>query len=362
MEDKFTVSEFIAYCNQTLEYAYSGCVIEGEVTSLKTSQGKWVFFDLKDEESSVNCFIPVWNLRVELSEGMKVLVKGTPKVTAWGKFSLTVQAIQPVGEGNIKKSFEALKKKLEKEGIFDAAKKRPLPRELSRIGVISSTQAAGYADFIKIINERWGGLEIFVCHTQVQGLAAPDQIIRALEYLNERSEVGVIAIIRGGGSADDLACFNDEKLVRKISSSKIPVITGIGHEVDESLSDLAADVVASTPSNAAQMLTKDKKAEISNLHDNILRIKTQIISRIELTQNDIKLKTVGISAKILSAIESSIYNVNNLRRVLQSLNPKNVLKNGYAIITGKIEVGEEIGIETEKSKIKAKVSAIKEKK
>ena len=130
MEDKFTVSEFIAYCNQTLEYAYSGCVIEVEVTSLKTSQGKWVFFDLKDEESSVNCFIPVWNLRVELSEGMKVLVKGTPKVTAWGKFSLTVQAIQPVGEGNIKKSFEALKKKLEKEGIFDAAKKRPLPREL----------------------------------------------------------------------------------------------------------------------------------------------------------------------------------------------------------------------------------------
>ncbi|MDO4967755.1 MAG: exodeoxyribonuclease VII large subunit [Candidatus Saccharibacteria bacterium] len=362
MEDKFTVSEFIAYCNQTLEYAYSGCVIEGEVTSLKTSQGKWVFFDLKDEESSVNCFIPVWNLRVELSEGMKVLVKGTPKVTAWGKFSLTVQAIQPVGEGNIKKSFEALKKKLEKEGIFDAAKKRPLPRELSKIGVISSTQAAGYADFIKIINERWGGLEIFVCHTQVQGLAAPDQIIRALEYLNERSEVEVIAIIRGGGSADDLACFNDEKLVRKISSSKIPVITGIGHEVDESLSDLAADVVASTPSNAAQMLTKDKKAEISNLHDNISRIKTQIISRVELAQNDIKMKTVGISAKILSNIESSIYKVDNLKRVLKSLNPENVLKNGYAIITGKIKVGEEIGIETEKSKIKAKISEIKEKK
>ncbi|MBQ2638552.1 exodeoxyribonuclease VII large subunit [Candidatus Saccharibacteria bacterium] len=362
MEDKFTVSEFIAYCNQTLEYSYSGCVIEGEVTSLKTSQGKWVFFDLKDEESSVNCFIPVWNLRVELSEGMKVLVKGTPKVTAWGKFSLTVQAIQPVGEGNIKKSFEALKKKLEKEGIFDAAKKRPLPRELSRIGVISSTQAAGYADFIKIINERWGGLEIFVCHTQVQGLAAPDQIIRALEYLNERSEVEVIAIIRGGGSADDLACFNDEKLVRKISSSKIPVITGIGHEVDESLSDLAADVVASTPSNAAQMLTRDKKAEISNLHDNILRIKTQIISRIELTQNDIKLKTVGISAKILSNIESSIYKVDNLKRVLKSLNPENVLKNGYAIITGKIKIGEEIGIETEELKIKAKISEVKEKK
>ena len=362
MENKFTVSEFVAYCNQTLEYAYSGCVIEGEVTSLKTSQGKWVFFDLKDEESSVNCFIPVWSLRVALEEGMKVVIRGTPKLTAWGKFSITVQAIQPIGEGNIKKSFELLKKKLEKEGLFDAAKKRPLPRDLSKIGVISSTQAAGYADFIKIINERWGGLEVSVCHTQVQGLVAPDQIIRAIDYLNERNAVEVIAIIRGGGSADDLACFNDEKLVRKIASSRIPVITGIGHEIDESLADLAADVVASTPSNAAQMLTRDKKAEISNLHDNIARIKTQILSRIELVNNDIKLKTASISSRIVSAIDSSLSEIRNIYRVLDGLNPENVLKNGYAIITGKIKVGEEIEIETARKKLRADIKEVKEKK
>ena len=362
MDNKFTVSEFIAYCNQTLEYAYSSCVIEGEITSLKTSQGKWVFFDLKDEESSINCFIPVWSLRVALEEGMKVVIKGMPKVTNWGKFSFTVQAIQPVGEGNIKKNFELLKKKLEKEGIFDPAKKRPLPRDLTKIGVISSIQAAGFADFIKIINERWGGLEITVAHTQVQGLAAPDQIIRALDYLNERSEVEVIAIIRGGGSADDLACFNDEKLVRKIAGSKIPVIAGIGHEVDESLADLAADVVASTPSNAAQMLTKDKKAEVRNLYDNISRIKTQILSRIDLIKNDIKLKTTGISSRINSDIESYLGSIKNLKRVLDSLNPDNVLKNGYAIITGKIALGEEIKIETSKNQIKASINEIKEKK
>ncbi len=362
MENKFSVSDFIAYCNQTLEYAYTGCTIEGEVSEMKTSQGKWVFFSLKDEGGSIDCFIPIWQLRIPIEDGMKVIVRGTPKVTNWGKFSITVQAIMPVGQGNIKKSFELLKKKLEKEGLFDPAKKRPLRKDITKIGVISSTQAAGYADFIKIVNERWGGLELQVCHTQVQGLVAPDQIIRALNYLNEHFEVEVIAIIRGGGSADDLACFNDEKLVRAIAASKIPVITGIGHEVDESLSDLAADVVASTPSNAAQMLTRDKNAEIRNLHDNISRIYTQITSRIDLLANDAKLKTLSISSRILSVIENYEGIINSTKSILKSLNPENILKNGYAILTGKIEVGSEIGITTDKKSITAEIKSIKERK
>ena len=361
--EKFSVSEFIAYVNQTLEYAYTSCVVEGEVSEMKTSQGKWVFFSLKDEEgSSVDCFIPIWQLRIPIEDGMKVVVRGTPKLTKWGKFSFTIQAIQPVGQGNIKKSFELLKKKLEKEGLFDPAKKRPLPRDLTKIGVISSTQAAGYADFIKIVNERWGGLEIQVAHTQVQGLVAPDQIIRALNYLNERGEVEVIAIIRGGGSADDLACFNDEKLVRAIAASKIPVITGIGHEVDESLSDLAADVVASTPSNAAQMLTRDKKAEIKNLHDNIARVSTQISSRIDLLKNDAKLKTLSISSRVLSVIENYEGIIKSTKSILKSLNPENILRQGYAILTGVVDIGSEITITTHKKSIIAEVKSINERK
>ena len=362
METKFSVSDFIAYCNQTLEYAYTGCTIEGEVSEMKTSQNKWVFFSLKDEGGSIECFIPIWQLRVPIEDGMKVLVRGTPKLTNWGKFSFTIQAIQPVGQGNIKKSYELLKKKLTAEGLFAPEKKRPLPRDLTKIGVISSTQAAGYADFIKIINERWGGLEISVCHTQVQGLVAPDQIIRALNYLNEHSEVEAIAIIRGGGSADDLACFNDEKLVRAIAASKIPVITGIGHEVDESLSDLAADVVASTPSNAAQMLTRDKKAEIKNLHDNISRIYTQITSRIDLLSNDVKLRTLSISSRILSVIESYEGKIKSTVSILKSLNPENILKNGYAILRGEIEVGSEINITTHDKDIAATINSVKERK
>ena len=245
--------------------------------------------------------------------------------------------------------------------MFDPAKKRILPTNLSKIGVISSTQAAGYADFIKIINERWGGLELKVCHTQVQGLVAPDQIIRALNYLNEHGEVEVIAIIRGGGSADDLACFNDEALVRAIAASKIPVITGIGHEIDESLSDLAADVRASTPSNVAQMLTKDKQAELRNLHATISRIHQQIISRFDLVSDNLKSQIAGVVSKIYLEIDSKINETKNYQKIIESLNPDNILKNGYAILTGKPQVDGEIKIETFHQKIVAKVLKIKEK-
>ena len=262
MAPKLSVSEFVDLCNMTLETAYAGVLVEGEVASFKVNQDKWVFFDLKDEECSVGCFMPLFQLRMPLEDGMKVMVKAVPKLTKWGRFSLTVKQIVPVGEGNLKKSFELLKKKLDNEGLFDPSKKRELPEDLAEIGVISSTQAAGYADFCKILNARWGGIKVQVAHTQVQGMDAADQIISALKYFNEKAEVQVIAIIRGGGSADDLAVFNDEALVREIAGSRIPIITGIGHEIDESLADLAADVVASTPTNAAEILTPvDKRAE-----------------------------------------------------------------------------------------------------
>jgi exodeoxyribonuclease VII large subunit len=160
----------------------------------------------------------IYQLRVPLEDGMKIVVRGVPKVTKWGKFSFTVSAIKPVGDGSIKKAFELLKKKLSDEGLFAPEKKRELPKDLTKLGVISSTGAAGYADFVKILNARWGGIHVQVAHTQVQGMDAPDQIIRALKYFNERSEVQVIAILRGGGSADDLSCFNDEELVRAIAA------------------------------------------------------------------------------------------------------------------------------------------------
>ena len=356
----YSVSDFQAVCNQILETAFSGVVIEGEVASFKINQGKYVFFDLKDEQSSVGCFMMKYALRFPLEDGMKIRVRAVPKLTNWGKFSLTVQAMMPVGEGSLKKSFELLKQKLEKEGLFAPERKRPLPTPLTKIGVISSTQAAGYADFCKILDERWGGLEVQVAHCQVQGMVAADQIIRALNYLNERSEVQVIAIIRGGGSADDLAVFNDEALVRAVAASKIPVITGIGHEVDESLCDLAADVVASTPSNAAQMLTRDRREVIAICRADVERINNLLNSKIDELLSDNRGEISRIAQQIVVKINSVEQEIQAQAKILAQLNPENVLARGYALVTGNMSVGSVVKITTSEKEIEAKVEKVKE--
>lgn len=360
MENKFTPTEFIAVVNQTLEYAYESVQIVGEVASFKINQGKWVFFDLKDGESSVGCFMSVWSLRMPLEDGMKVVVRGVPKVTKWGKFSFTVTAVQPVGEGSLKKAYEILKKKLAGEGLFAPEKKRPLPKDLTRLGVISSTQAAGYADFIKIMNARWGGVKIEVAHTQVQGMDAPDQIMRALKYFNEKGEVQAIAILRGGGSADDLACFNDEALVRVVAASRIPVITGIGHEVDESLCDLAADARASTPSNAAELLVPDRRDTIAGAKSLVGRLGRMLTGKID----DEKTRIVDTNRRIFDTINLRIHDMERMLKskfqILEAHNPERVLKQGYAILNGKISVGNVVKITTFEKQIKAEVKEINE--
>ena len=350
-EQVYSVSDFQAVCNQIMETAFSGVIVEGEVASFKVNQGKFVFFDLKDDQSSVGCFMMKFALRFPLEDGMKVRVRAIPKLTNWGRFSLTVQAIMPVGEGSLKKSFELLKKKLTEEGLFAVEKKRPLPTKITKIGVISSTQAAGYADFCKILNERWGGLEVLTAHTQVQGMVAADQIIRALNYFNERGEVDVIAIIRGGGSADDLAVFNDEALVRAVAASKIPVITGIGHEVDESLCDLAA-----------QMLTKDKRQIRADIRNDLERTKNLFNSKIDelITQNRGEIAKVG--REIVVKITTQETELAGLVRTLEELNPERVLARGYALTRGKLEKGAEIEIVTSDRIAKADIKEVKERK
>ena len=355
---KLSVAEFVAVCNQTLDYAFNGVMVEGEVGSFKVSQGKWVFFDLKDEEASVGCFMTLFQMRFPLTDGMKVMVRGTPKLTAWGKFSLTVAEVVPVGEGTIKKGFELLRKKLADEGLFDEGRKRALPAEIADIGVISSRQAAGYGDFVKILDERWGGLRVHVAHCQVQGAGAADQMIRALKYFNERGEVDVVAIVRGGGSAEDLAVFNDELLVREIAASKIPVITGIGHEVDESLADLAADVRASTPSNAAQMLTHERRVEAANVRESVERINNLIRERLVQTGEEIVRKVGDVGREIGARIEMAQREVAGICKIIEELNPEAVLTRGYAMISGKIEVGNVVKITTVDKNISAEVKNV----
>lgn len=355
----YSVSDFIATSNDIFEKSFPSVLIEGEISSFKVNQNKFVFFDLKDEGSVLGCFMTVWQLRFPLEDGMKVIAQVKPKLTNWGKFSLTVEKITPKGEGSLKKSLEILKEKLMQEGLFDENRKRRIPQDLQKVAVISSTQAAGYADFIKIINERWGGLKIIVAHTQVQGMAASDQIIRAIDFLNSQSELpDVIAIIRGGGSADDLAVFNDEKLVRAVANSRVPIITGIGHEIDQSLCDLAADFAASTPSNVAQILTPNKFDEMRFLRSKILRTNDLLLSKIAELKKSNREKNQEIRDRILQNILDQKREIQAKKRILESYNPQNILAKGYALISGEIATGKEITIKTIDKTITAEVKNV----
>lgn len=359
---QFSVSDFIALTNQTLEYAYPSVEIEGEVASFKVNQGKYVFFDLKDSGGSIGCFMTVWQLRQPIEDGMKIIVTATPKLTQWGKFSLTVRALRPSGEGSLKKSFELLKTKLDKEGVFALERKRLLPTVPKHIAVISSTGAAGYADFIKILNDRWGGLRVDVAHVQVQGVGAPDQIIRAIKYFNEQQILPeVIVIIRGGGSADDLSAFNDELLVREIAASRISTLVGVGHEVDESLSDLAADVRAATPSNAAQIIVPDRQEIIRSVRQRVQSLLPRTLQVVEVQRQQLS----DLLGRALESVDRQYHRTDEqfarLKQVLGQLDPHVILGRGYALLRGEQKVGSVVEIETYRAIIKAKVEQYDEK-
>lgn len=368
MSPEFTVSQAVAVLNQILETALPTVSVVGEIANFKINQGKWVFFDLRDDESVLNCFMPISMLRMELQDGMKVAVVARPNLTKWGRFSLTVRTIRPIGEGSIKKAFELLKKKLVAEGLCDAARKRPLPELPQHIGVISSVDAAGYKDFIKIISARMGGLVIDVISTQVQGSGAADQIIAAIRQFNEMSNPPeVIAILRGGGSRDDLAVFDDEKLVRVAAASRIPIITGVGHEIDTTLIDLVADVRASTPSNAAELLVPDRRELIAEARGKLTQM-LDALDRQLLSQRhqlgDLTNRMVLLVDKHLADYRQRIIAT---EQTLRAYDPRAVLRRGYAILWHKqqlareVKVGDELTAETEDKLIDMEVKSVRSK-
>lgn len=356
------VSEFIASINQTLDYAYTSVEIEGEVASFKVNQDKFVFFDLKDKGGSLGCFMTVWQLRVPIEDGMKVIVVAVPKLTQRGKFSLTVRSIRPSGEGSLKKSFELLKNKLNAEGLFAFERKRTLPKFPTHIAVISSTQAAGYADFIKIINDRWGGLRIDVAQVQVQGVNAPDQIIKATRYFNEQEKLPeVLVLIRGGGSADDLSAFNDELLVREIAASRVPTLIGVGHEVDISLADMAADVRAATPSNAAQILVPDRDDVIRGIRQQVSSLLPRIEQVIDHHRSVVHRLLQDSTTAIDRRLGQQTDRLNVAKQLLAELDPRRILARGYALVRGDIAVGSSLEIEKSDIIITAEVSHVRKK-
>ncbi len=365
----FSVAQAVATFNQILDAAVPLVEVAGEVANFKVNQGKWVFFDLKDQECLLSCFMPVYQLRVAVEDGMQVQVLARPNVTKWGKFSLTVQSIRPVGKGSIKKSFELLRRKLADEGLFDDERKRTLPYLPQHIGVISSVDAAGYRDFIKIITARLGGLRIDVISTLVQGIEAPDQIIAAIRQFNQLADPPeVLAIIRGGGSRDDLVAFDDERLVRTIAASRIPTIVGVGHEIDTTLADLAADRRASTPSNAAEVLVPDRQELMTQLEGQ-LSYMTQAVAHQLATRRSMLASAAERLGELISyQLQAQQNRLGSLKQALQAYDPQAVLRRGYAMLwdsghhpAKRFNTGDKLLIETTDKLIKTEVRDVQAK-
>jgi exodeoxyribonuclease VII large subunit len=333
-------TDFVALVNQTLEYAYSRVTIVGELANLKISKNRWVYFDLKDELSSVKFFGTVYQLSGPLEDGLMLKVVGVPRLHPQYGFSVTINSILPVGEGSIKKAAHLLESKLKKEGLFDNSRKRNLVYPPSRIGLICSTESAAYHDFKKILNDRWCGLEILIADIQVQGENAVAQIIEAINYFNTRANApDTLVITRGGGSADDLAVFNIEQVVRAIAGSRVPTLVAVGHENDTSLSELVADLRASTPSNAAELLVPSKKEVSRSLvvyRREVERLRHLLIEKSNKVQSE-KAHEIEIYIKNLLRVKRDQLSQN--QQIIQLISPQATMRRGYAVVrseSGKI--------------------------
>lgn len=348
-------TDFIALANQTLEHVFGRANVEGELSNFRISKNKWIYFDLKDEFSKVACFASIYALPGPLEDGMLVRVTGTPRLHPQFGFSITAQSIAPAGEGSIKKAFLLLKKKLTDEGLFDDARKRRLPDLPQTIALVASVESAAYADFIKILSVRWPFVSVQVFDTQVQGDAAPEQLVRAITNANEQADLAdVLVITRGGGSSDDLNAFNDERVVRAVAASRMPALVAIGHEIDESLAEIAADLRASTPSNAAELLVPDlgaEKAQVLGLRDTL---NSGARSFVDVAIADIKFVRQQVQSAPLRMLDSISKETDQLKQLLAAYNPRSILERGYVlartnnqliISVGQVSVNDALDIE-----------------
>ena len=390
IQDKtFTVSEFNELVNDIL--APLRVCVEGEISDFRISQNKFVWFNLKDEAETLQCFSMTFRLRQPLEDGMKVKVWGYPKIFGRsGRFSFQVERVEVSGEGSLKRAFELLRAKLEAEGLFATERKRQLPQFPETLGLITSPQAAAFSDFLKQLNSRLGGLKIIFVPVSVQGENAAEEIVAAFNYFNRlKSKPDVIVLTRGGGSLEDLKEFNSEEVVRAVFSSKAPVVCGVGHERDVSLAELAADVRASTPTHAAQLVVPDRTELLRAVELLLENQQTAVADRIARFQHELRHVTSELSEIItaqITAVRSGLQQfyltylnfkdkltlqknqLRSLNKLLHSLAPAAILKRGYSIVrksgkiikrAGMVRVGEELEIQPAEGLIKSKVTEIK---
>ncbi|MBI4433807.1 exodeoxyribonuclease VII large subunit [Candidatus Uhrbacteria bacterium] len=345
-----TVSEFLQGINDVLSGVPA--LIEGEVLGFVIRQERWVFFSLKDASGIVDCFMPVWKLRHEVADGMLVRIAGVPGIYAKaGRFRITVEALEPVGEGSLRRAFELLKQKLEQEGVFAATRKRPIPRFPSRIGLIASSESAAYTDFVRILKNRWGDVEILLQDVAVQGVNAIDDVCGAFRWWHAArgDHPEVLVLVRGGGSLEDLQAFNAEAVARAIFASPIPVVVGVGHERDITIADLVADLRASTPSNAAELVVPDRReiaAAIGGCSEGMAMALRMRVARCRSAVDRFLFHGTAFAHARLARIDALAHGIvhrarlrmmearariDGAERLLENLNPLRMLARGYSL-------------------------------
>ena len=266
--DLFTVSQLNQRAKQLLEISFASIRVEGEISSLsRPSSGHW-YFTLKDDRAQVRCAMfrsRAAMLKFQPKEGDKIELRG--KVSLYenrGDYQLIVDTMKPAGEGALLLAFQQLKERLAAAGWFNEEYKKPLPA-VNRVGVITSPTGAAVHDIITVFRRRSPAIEIDLYPTAVQGKEATAQIVAAIERANRDNRVDVLIVGRGGGSLEDLWCFNEEAVASAIFASRIPVVSAVGHEVDFTIADFVADVRAPTPSAAAELLSPDQGQQLQHL-------------------------------------------------------------------------------------------------
>ena len=280
----FTVTRLNSAVRMILEQDLGLVWLTGELSNLAMpSSGHW-YFSLKDISAQVRCAMFKGNNRrvpFRPQDGMQVLVQA--RVSLYeprGDYQLIIESMQPAGDGMLALRFEELKRRLGAEGLFDEGRKRPLPREPRAVGLVTSATGAALHDMLTVLGRRAPDLPVFIYPTQVQGSAAIGQIVSAIALANRRAEVDVLIVGRGGGSLEDLWCFNEEAVARAIAHSAIPVVSAVGHEVDVTISDFAADLRAPTPSAAAELVAPDQSARAQRL----VHLKQRLVQAISRRQ------------------------------------------------------------------------------
>ena len=358
----FTVTEVTRHLRELMENdpLLSDLWLRGEISNLTLPTSGHVYFTLKDETASIRCV--VWKssfrkeMRLHLQEGAAVEAHGSIGIyERSGQYQLYVDTLRPVGEGALFQEFLRLKALLEAEGLFAAQRKRSIPAFPEKIGLVTSPTGAALQDMLNILSSRFPLAEVVLAGTAVQGEAAPQEIVNALKGLNEREKPDVILVARGGGSLEDLWAFNDEQVVRAIAASQAPVITGIGHETDFTLSDFVADLRAPTPTAAAVAAAPD-------IHDLYIQINQMAMNMIKIVEEGLNVRKsilhnlqyvleknspqwkIGQALQHLDELNANIsrsmfYHLQGEQTALQylivhlrSLDPQQTLKRGYALV------------------------------